>query len=413
MSDPDRPIGRRALLGWSGAAGVTGLALGGLGVTLITDGAPKPVSAGEARLGPADAVVADRGLPMGLADRVPAFGTVLAFDLAGSATSSPAQAREVARTFLRYLAKVADGEFDASVALDLRAANLQVTPGLGASLLIRCALDTKRPEALVDLPAFAGDELDPGLCGGDLMVQIASEDPMKTNGVVAAVLAFVRASMGAALALRWSRSGFQSTAATAKDPATTRRNLMGHRDGTANLPVGSPLWKASVLAKAPDWMAGGSYLVARQIFIDLDAWFSHGVVERDRVIGRRTDNGAALGEASESQTVDLTARTPAGEVVIPADAHIRLANPQNTGGARIYRRGWNFDDGHVQGVRRAGLMFLAWQADPRLGFIPIQQTLTERGDALSQFVTHRGSAVFAAPARGGDDYVGQRLLEGS
>jgi len=158
-------------------------------------------------------------------------------------------------------------------------------------------------------------------------------------------------------------------------------------------------------------MEGGSYLVARQILIDLDGWFGHDARERDRVIGRYTLDGAPLGERTEHQLVDLAAHSPEGGLAIPADAHIRLASSQNTGGARIYRRSWNFDDGHLDGRRRAGLLFLAWQADPRSGFLPIQQELVGKHDALNRFTTHVGSAVFAVPARGDDDYVGQRLLE--
>jgi dye decolorizing peroxidase len=197
----------------------------------------------------------------------------------------------------------------------------------------------------------------------------------------------------------------------ADDPATTGRNLMGHRDGTDNPPLGSPLWRTTVQSRQPGWMDGGSYLVAREILIDLDGWFGHDEAARDRVIGRRTATGAALGDRVESQLVDLGARDADGALTIPAHAHIRLASPQHTLGARIYRRSWNFDDGYDGGQRHAGLLFLAWQADIRRGFLPIQRALTQHHDALNAFTTHIGSAVFAVPARQNDEYVGQRLLE--
>jgi dye decolorizing peroxidase len=145
--------------------------------------------------------------------------------------------------------------------------------------------------------------------------------------------------------------------------------------------------------------------------IDLDRWFGHDEIARDRVIGRRTANGAALGDHTESQLVDLGARDADGALAIPTHAHIRLASPQNNLGARIYRRSWNFDDGYADGQRHAGLLFLAWQADIRRGFLPLQRALTQHHDALNAFTTHIGSAVFAVPARQDDEYVGQRLLE--
>ncbi|MEX0426961.1 Dyp-type peroxidase [Nocardioides sp. DS6] len=433
-SGPPR-IARRSLLGWSGAAGVAGLAAGGAGGFLAgrrqgDDAAAADAEADDstrARLTPSDDHASVRRLPMGLGDRIPAFGTVLAFDLSPAARRAPDQARTAAIDFLTHVSRLADHAATASsfptdrdtldpqataaASLDLRPASLQITPGVGASLLAACGVEHQRPEAFIDLPSFATDRLDPGLSHGDLLVQVGAEDPLKMSGVVQAVMSYVRTQLRDSVRLRWSRPGFRNTAAASSDPATTSRNLMGHRDGTDNPALRTPLWQISVQAQSPGWMTGGSYLVARQILIDLDAWFTHPESGRDKVIGRSTATGAALGQHRESQPVDLSARRSDGEPAVPAHAHIRLASPQNTGGARIYRRSWNFDDGYRDGRRRAGLMFLAWQADIRLGFLPIQHALTRHNDALNRFTTHIGSAVFAVPARGDDAYVGQRLLE--
>jgi dye decolorizing peroxidase len=64
------------------------------------------------------------------------------------------------------------------------------------------------------------------------------------------------------------------------------------------------------------------------------------------------------------------------------------------------------------GAPDAGLMFLAYQADPRTGFVPIQQKLSG-SDALGTFIVHESSALFAVPAipaEGG--YPGRELFEG-
>ena len=440
--DPMEPavpkqVGRRALLGWTGTAGLAGLAagVGGTAAALASHdarddqrgrGATAPASEQEDRLAPADRSVTSRSLPMGLAGRVPAFGQLLSFDL--SRALSQAQARATAIAFLTFLAGLADQAATASyprlddsldpqstgaAGLDLRPASLEVVPGIGASLLEACGLTAQRPKALVDLPSFTTDRLEKALCGGDLMVQLAAEDPLKLAGAVQAVVSHARGPLGGKVTLRWSRPGFRTTAAAATDLSTTSRNLMGHRDGTDNPKLGTPLWQTTVQARTPDWMDGGSYLVARQILIDLDTWFGHAEADRDRVIGRKTATGAALGDHRESQLVDLGARDHDGALVIPANAHIRLSSAQNVLGARIYRRSWNFDDGYVDGARRAGLLFLAWQADIERGFLPIQRSLIRHHDALNAFTTHVGSAVFAVPARNNDDYVGQRLLEAS
>ena len=50
---------------------------------------------------------------------------------------------------------------------------------------------------------------------------------------------------------------------------------------------------------------------------------------------------------------------------------------------------------------------------PRPGrrFVPVQRKL-DRGDALSQFIRHESSGLFAVPGGAAQgEYVGQRLLE--
>jgi deferrochelatase/peroxidase EfeB len=89
----------------------------------------------------------------------------------------------------------------------------------------------------------------------------------------------------------------------------------------------------------------------------------------------------------------------------------------------ILRRGYAYNDGVDPFVERwppwqqvlmydAGLLFCAYQRDPRKGFIPIFKNLAEN-DALNQFTTQTGSVIAAlppaAPAPG--SYVGQSLLE--
>jgi len=408
-------VSRRQLLAWTGSAGATGLVAGLAGGFAAERGDPFGIEhPDDDRLRPYDQVVDEHAVPHGLDKSVPAFGQVLSFKLKATGRSTPARARAASVKALTALAAQIGRAVDeqekapaAAAALGTRPANLQLTPGIGATLLTACGLEDQRPEALIDLPDFATDRLDPALCGGDLLVQVGADDPMRLAGAVQEV----RSTLAADWDVAWSRSGFRITSAGADDPKATVRNLMGHRDGTANSAPGSPLWNSTVITNEPGWMQGGSYLVARQILIDLDRWFGHDESARDDVIGRNTVTGVALGGKSEHETVDLGARTSSGQLAVPPHAHIRLAGTRSTLGARIYRRGWNFDDGDTAAGRRAGLMFLAWQADIEQGFLPIQKSLVAGHDSLNDFTTHIGSAVFAVPAMGEDDYVGQRLFE--
>ena len=78
----------------------------------------------------------------------------------------------------------------------------------------------------------------------------------------------------------------------------------------------------------------------------------------------------------------------------------------------MLRRGYNFVDGS-DGLGRlnAGLFFIAYQRDPRTGFVPVQRNLSQR-DEMNEYVRHVSSALFACPpgVRGDGDHWGTGLF---
>jgi deferrochelatase/peroxidase EfeB len=82
---------------------------------------------------------------------------------------------------------------------------LTVTLGLGPGLLSeRFGLTARRPVALHELPAFAGDELDPAVCDGDLCVQACAP----RRQLAADALARLVDRTSDCARLRWSQDGF-------------------------------------------------------------------------------------------------------------------------------------------------------------------------------------------------------------
>jgi deferrochelatase/peroxidase EfeB len=82
-------------------------------------------------------------------------------------------------------------------------------------------------------------------------------------------------------------------------------------------------------------------------------------------------------------------------------AHIRLAHPDQHGGARLLRRGYNFVDGTTDlGQLAAGLFFIAYQRDPHRQLVPIQKALA--ADVLNEYIVHVSSGLFACPPGLGD-----------
>jgi deferrochelatase/peroxidase EfeB len=287
---------------------------------------------------------------------------------------------------------------DTGEAIGLTAGNLTITFGVGPSLFDgRFGLAGRKPAALTDIPPLPGDNLDPLRSRGDLCVQACADDPQVAFH---AVRNLRRLAQGTAV-LRWFQLGFGRTSTTSSDQDTPR-NLMGFKDGTNNVKredtasLDKHVWVGADGDQA--WMRGGSYVVTRRIRMLLESWDRDFLLDQEQVFGRTKTSGAPLGAAEEFDPVPLTAKGADGEPVIPADAHIRLAAASTNGGATILRRGYSYTDGVNQetGQLDAGLFFIAFQRDPRTGFLPIQRRLAA-SDALNEYIVHTSSAVFAIP----------------
>jgi len=293
---------------------------------------------------------------------------------------------------------------DTGEAVDLPAARLTLTVGFGPSLFDgRFGLGGSRPNALADLPAFAGDAIDPARSGGDLCVQACADD---AQVAFHAIHNLARLGLGT-VALRYLQLGFGRTASAGGDSATPR-NLLGFKDGTDNLvPTDAGAMDRFVWVDGSDdqsWMHGGTYLVARRIRVHLEAWDRSTLGDQERTIGRVKASGAPLGGAHERDAVDLSALDDFGNPRIPDSAHIRAAAPATNRGAAILRRGYSFVDGvdPTTGELDAGLFFICFQRDPSEQFVRIQTRLATQ-DALASYLDHTGSAVFACPPGPGPD----------
>ena len=291
---------------------------------------------------------------------------------------------------------------DTGEAHELAAANLTVTLGYGPSLFDgRFGLQDKRPAALQELPALPGEQLDPTRCGGDLCLQACADDPQVAFH---AVRNLIRIGRGV-VAVRWMQLGFGRTSTTSTTQSTPR-NLMGFKDGTANVraedtaDLGRYVWVGGEGAPAVDqeWMRGGTYLVARRIRMLIEAWDRATLGEQERVIGRTKGTGAPLSGTTEFDPLDLDAVKPSGKPVIDVAAHVRLAAPEDNSGQKLLRRGYSYTDGldQVTGQLDAGLFFICFQNDPENQFTAIQRKLGS-SDALTEYLKHTGSALFACP----------------
>ncbi|MGW3860084.1 iron uptake transporter deferrochelatase/peroxidase subunit [Streptomyces sp. NPDC005047] len=404
-------ISRRRLLG---TAGATGLVLGAAGGATGYAAAPSTAAPPLTSLGSGRAMFHGKHQP-GITDPMQACGHLVAFDLAAGAGRKEAAAllRRWSDTARRLMAGEPAGTRDTDVARDSGPSSLTVTFGFGHSFFGRTGLDGQRPVSLDPLPDFSSDHLDKNRSNGDLWVQIGADDSL----VAFHALRALQRDAGSAARVRWQMNGFnRSPGATARP--MTARNLMGQVDGTRNpKPSEADFDRRIFVPEQPakndrTWMANGSYAVVRRIRMLLDDWDKLSLKGQEDVIGRRKSDGAPLSGGGETTEMDLEKTDEAGNLAVPINAHARITRPDQNGGAAMVRRPFSYHDGFdADGVPDAGLLFICWQADPLRGFVPVQRKL-DRGDALSQFIRHEASGLFAVPGGAAEgEYVGQRLLE--
>jgi deferrochelatase/peroxidase EfeB len=218
------------------------------------------------------------------------------------------------------------------------------------------------------------------------------------------------------LVLHWMLDGYNRPDAKPVPGRTGNRNLLGFKDGTANLDIGDKRLMDELIWVGPDdgepaWAVGGSYQAVRIIRMFVEFWDRTPLNEQQKIIGRDKASGAPLGQDREGADPGYD-DDPAGRGV-PLDAHIRMANPRTpeTAGSRILRRGFNFSRGFDNAGRLdQGLAFVGYQKSLARGFLAVQARL--EGEPLEEYILPVGGGFFfALPGVTSDEaWLGQRLL---
>jgi deferrochelatase/peroxidase EfeB len=143
----------------------------------------------------------------------------------------------------------------------------------------------------------------------------------------------------------------------------------------------------------------------------VEFWDRVSLNEQQTMVGRYRNSGAVLGTTSISEVVDY-AKDPKGRKV-PLTAHIRLANPRTevTEESRIYRRGYNYDDGIDEaGNLNVGLLFNCFQQDLQRQFEANQTRLI--GEPMVDYISPVGGGYFFTlpGVRDRQDWYASRLL---
>jgi dye decolorizing peroxidase len=375
-------ISRRALLAGVGAASLTGL--GGFALGSLVDGSPdqpgpRAVPAPVPARGPHQAGVQRPETPQ-------QHCLVAVFDL------DPGALETTLTALGARIAQLTDPSSPPAPPTPDGPRDLSVTVGLGA----RALAATRAPDLadLVALPDFAGDaELAPELRGGDLLLSVNASDPAPLEAVLASLVEVVAGAQ-----LRWSELGFRGTPVDG-----VARNPLGYWDGIIRPTTAAEFNDDVWISSGP--LAFGTVCVVRRFRLDVDGFRRLTSAERDATIGRVESSGAPLSGGNRDDPVDLAAKTPSGELLIPAHAHARAAHPTFTGSPLMLRRGYSYR----ASASDLGHLFVSFQNDVTT-FTRTQLRLDDV-DALMEFATPTATAAFAIlPGWDADGSLGGTLF---
>lgn len=275
--------------------------------------------------------------------------------------------------------------------------DLSVVMSVGASLFDhRYGLADRRPGELEAMPFLANDRLDPQRTHGDVLFNIDAGHPDTLQFALRQLMRRRRRD----LVLHWLIEGYTRGAGAKQAGAGAPRNLLGFKDGTANLDSRDRAMMDRYVWVQPEdlqpaWATGGTYQAVRVIRMFVEFWDRTPLAEQEAIIGRTKDTGAPLGMREETDVPDFS-DDPDG-IRTPLDAHIRLANPRTPASEEnlLFRRGFSYTRGFdAAGRLDMGLAFVSYQRSLGKGFLAVQNRLS--GEPLEEYVLPEGGGFFFA-----------------
>jgi deferrochelatase/peroxidase EfeB len=275
---------------------------------------------------------------------------------------------------------------------------LTITLGISAAGFDALGVaDDQRPADLRPIPWDKLGETPRNPAGGDLLLQICSDDLYVCEHVVRRV----EEELDDQLQVVWTQVGAQRYGSHhGRASRREGRALIGFLDGTGNLrprenkehaklllvdpdavatyppnpqpePSGDqgagptyPDDLAPVPTREPDWTRGGSYMTVRVSVFDTTPWDDLSQDEQEHAVGRFKVSGASLDLRDDPALLNTPPAYADDQhnLTVPVTAHVRKANPRRSAEdelRRLYRHGFPIIGPGKGGLRR-GLAFIAF-----------------------------------------------------
>ena len=238
--------------------------------------------------------------------------------------------------------------------------------------------------------------------GGDLAIQACADDPQVAFHAIRNLARHRPRRRGDALV----PARLRPHVVHRRSSQTTPRNLMGFKDGTRNVhgEDAGRMRRARLgrrraptrpgCAAAATWWPGRSGCTSSR-------WDRDPLGDQEAVFGRdKVDRRAADRDQASSTSRDYAAKAADGTPVIPVDAHIRLAAPENNGGRAILRRGYSFTDGSTRPPASSTPACSSSRSSATRSAVR-RRCRRKLGahDALNEYIEHIGSAALRLPRR--------------
>lgn len=262
------------------------------------------------------------------------------------------------------------------------AGDLSISIGVGQRIL-NASSQRDTLAGFLDMPTYRGDDLLPeSALGGDLLLSIHSSNPVDLEPVYH----FLQDSV-TGFSERWSQFGFRGPGEQG-----IARNPFGYHDGVTVPRTEEELADNVWIPSGP--LEGGSICVLRSFLLDISGFRALSTAEQDQVFGREKLTGIPMGGTDMHEDVNVSAKTPTGDFVIPSNSHIRAAHPSFTGSKLMLRRSYSFIGAPAPtGAPEQGLLFISFQNEIKT-FILTQQRMDEI-DSLMDFSTPIATGAFA------------------